>query len=326
MIRYIARRLLWMIPVLLGVSFLVFVLLAIAPGDPATTNLGQNASVEDIARFNQQNGLDLPIVTRYVRYLYRLLTQGDFGNSYSTTRPVRDLLMERLGVTLQLSLSSLFVVLLVGIPLGIISAIRQYSILDHAGQVLSLVFVSMPNFWLGILFIIFFAVNLKILPASGWNDMRYWILPALTSGLSGAAGMMRTTRSSMLDVTRQDYIKTARAKGQSEWVVVRHHMLRNALLPIITVIGTSIGMSLGNAMTVETIFSIPGLSKLMIDSIYKRDYPVVQGAVFLIALICTIINLLVDLAYAAIDPRIAIQFKNDGKRKIKKPLQQEGLE
>lgn len=314
MIKFILKRILYTIPVLLGVTLLIFVLLSMAPGEPAITVLGATASEEDIAHFNEVNGLDKPLIVQYVRYLGGVL-EGNLGTSYVGGRSVTDILKDAFPVTLQLVLCATAFMVILGLPLGIISAYKQNSVLDNIAQTLGIIGVSMPGFWLGLMLIIEFAVNQKLLPPSGWSGPKSWILPAITVGLSGAASMMRITRSSMLDVIRQDYIRTARAKGQNEFVVVCHHMLRNALLPIITVVGTTMGSLFGGCMAVETIFSIPGLSRQLINSIYQRDYPVVQGAVLLIAAMCTVINLLVDIIYAMIDARIRSQYQNSGKKK-----------
>lgn len=314
--RFILKRLLQTIPVLLGVIFLVSALLAMAPGDPAVTFLGINATEEAVAQFNETHGLDRPFLERYVSYVYNLVAKGDMGTSYIGNRSVVSVLKDAFPVTLQLVLLSTLFMIIIGIPLGVISAYKQYSVFDSVAQTLSIIGVSMPGFWLALLLIIRFSVKLGVLPASGWNGPASWIMPAITVGLSGAASMMRITRSSMLDVIRQDYIKTARAKGQKEIKVVLHHMLRNSLLPIITVLGTTMGRLFGGCMAVETIFSIPGLSRQLINSIYSRDYPVVQGAVLLIAFICVFLNLLSDILYSLVDPRIKSQFqKRSGKKK-----------
>lgn len=307
--KFIVKRILQTIPILLGVIFLVSALLAMAPGDPAVTFLGVNATEEEVARFHATHGLDKSFIERYFVYLYNLVFQGDLGNSYVGNRAVSSVLAGAFPVTLQLVLMATLFMVIVGIPMGIISAYKQYSIFDNIAQTVSIAGVSMPGFWLGLLLIIVFAVNLRILPASGWAGPKSWIMPAITVGLSGAASMMRITRSSMLDVIRQDYIKTARAKGQNEMVVVVHHMLRNSLLPIITVLGTTMGRLFGGCMAVETIFAIPGLSRQLINSIYQRDYPVVLGAVLLIAFICTTLNLVSDILYTLVDPRIKSQFQ-----------------
>ncbi len=309
MLNYIIKRLFMMIPVLLGVTLLVFGLLHMAPGDPAAMVLGPDAEPEMMEKFNHEHYLDRPFLEQYFRYVLGLL-HGEMGNSYKNGRSVSTVLFERIGNTIQLGLSGVLLMLLIGIPLGIISAVKQYTILDNIAQVVGMIGVSLPAFWLALILIRKFALDLRWLPASGWYGPTYKILPALTLGITGAANMMRTTRSSMLDVVRQDYIDTARAKGQSEIKVITHHMLRNAMLPIITVAGNRIGRILGTGVAVESIFSIPGTSKLMIDSIYMRDYPIVQGAILLLAIMCSIINLVTDLIYAFVDPRMMSRVKS----------------
>lgn len=324
--KFILKRVLQTIPVLLGVILLVSALLAMAPGDPATTVIGVNATPDEIARFNALHGLDKPFFQRYFLYIYNFIAHGELGTSYIGNRSVVSVLQSAFPVTLQLVLLSTLFMIVVGIPLGVISAYKQYSVFDNIAQTLSIAGVSIPGFWLALMLIITFAVNLGILPVSGWGGFSSRVMPAITVGLSGAASMMRITRSSMLDAIRQDYIKTARAKGQKESVVVVHHMLRNSLLPIITVLGTTMGRLFGGCMAVETIFSIPGLSRQLINSIYSRDYPVVQGAVLLIAFICVSLNLLSDILYALIDPRIKSQFQGKNTAKRKKVAQIEGAQ
>ena len=314
MIGYIAKRILMMIPVLIGVSFLVFTLLHFAPGDPARIILGDDAPMEAIEQKREELGLNDPFITQYVRYVTDIVTKGDFGDSFKSNRPVVEVIFERYPTTLKMATVCLVMMVLMGLPIGIISAVKQYSWIDNIAVTIGLVAVSMPNFWQGMVLIIIFSTKLHLLPASGFYGWEYWILPAMTVGFSNAASLLRTTRSSMLECIRQDYVVTARAKGQKEIIVILHHVLRNVLLPIFTVVGISFGIMLGGAIVSEQVFSIPGIGKLMIDSINSRDYPVVQGAVLLVAFSFSIINLIVDILYSFIDPRIKIQGK---KRRIK---------
>ena len=314
MIGYIAKRILMMIPVLIGVSFMVFTLLHFAPGDPARIILGDDAPMEAIEQKREELGLNDPFITQYVRYVTDIVTKGDFGDSFKSNRPVVEVIFERYPTTLKMATVCLVMMVLMGLPIGIISAVKQYSWIDNIAVTIGLVAVSMPNFWQGMVLIIIFSTKLHLLPASGFYGWEYWILPAMTVGFSNAASLLRTTRSSMLECIRQDYVVTARAKGQKEIIVILHHVLRNALLPIFTVVGISFGIMLGGAIVSEQVFSIPGIGKLMIDSINSRDYPVVQGAVLLVAFSFSIINLIVDILYSFIDPRIKIQGK---KRRIK---------
>ncbi len=302
-LKYIGKRLLMLIPVMLGVTLIIFVMLALTPGDPAAQILGADATQEQIEELREDMGLNDPLPVRYLRYIWDLL-HGDLGTSYTTKQPVTQALMDRFPTTLLLAILCTIIGAIIGIVLGIISAVKQYTIFDNFSRVLALAGISIPSFWLGLMLIIVFSVNLKWLPSSGFYGPMYWILPSVTVGLVQAATVMRQTRSSMLEVVRQDYIRTARAKGQSELKIIISHALPNALIPIITVLGMQFGHGLGGAVISEQIFSIPGIGKLMVDAINARDYPVVQGGVLMIAISFTIVNLLIDILYAFIDPRI----------------------
>lgn len=303
MLKYIGKRLLMLIPVILGVTLIIFIMLALTPGDPARQILGGEATEEQVEELREELGLNDPLPVRYVRYIWDML-HGDLGTSYSSKQPVTKELLERFPTTLLLSILCTVVGAIIGIIFGIVSAVKQYTIFDNVSRVLALAGISIPSFWLGLMLIIVFSVNLKWLPSSGFYGPEYWILPAITVGLVQAATVMRQTRSAMLDVVRQDYIRTAKAKGQTELKVVMSHALPNALIPIITVLGMQFGHGLGGAVISEQIFAIPGIGKLMVDSITARDYPVVQGGVLMIAISFTVVNLLVDILYAFIDPRI----------------------
>ena len=270
--------------------------------------LGDMATPEDIQMMRTELKLDEPYVVQYVNYVKNIVTKGDFGTSYSTKRPVLEELLERFPNTFKLAGLSVLLSVIIGVTVGIISATRQYSFLDNFATTLSLIGVSMPNFWQGMMLILVFAVYLRWLPPSGFSTPLHWILPAVTIGTSSAASIMRMTRSSMLEVIRQDYIRTARAKGQSERVVIWSHALKNALIPVITVVGLSFGRLLGGAVLTESIFSIAGIGKLMVDSINLRNYPMVQGGVLFIAVVMSIVNLIVDVLYAYVDPRIRTQY------------------
>ncbi|MEA4846913.1 MAG: nickel ABC transporter permease [Clostridiaceae bacterium] len=317
MYRYIFNRILMMIPVLLGVSLVVFSMVYIAPGDPARIILGDTASEEEVQELREEMGLNDSFFEQYGRYIKNVVTKGDLGTSYITRRSVTAEIMDRWPTTMMLAVMSVILATLIGIPTGIISATRQYSIFDNLAMVLALVGVSMPNFWQGLILIIVFSVNLAWLPASGFYGPIYWILPVVTIGTSTAATITRMTRSSMLEVVRQDYITTARAKGNKESVVIMKHALKNALIPVITVIGLQLGRGLGGAILTESIFSIPGLGKLMVDSIKARNYPVVQGGVLFIAIAFSLINLFVDVLYSYADPRIKSQYSRKRSKKSK---------
>jgi len=306
-----------MIPVLLGVSLVVFSMVYIAPGDPARIILGDTASEEEVQELREEMGLNDSFFEQYGRYIKNVVTRGDLGTSYITQRSVTAEIMDRWPTTMMLAVMSVILATLIGIPTGIISATRQYSIFDNLAMVLALVGVSMPNFWQGLILIIIFSVNLAWLPASGFYGPIYWILPVVTIGTSTAATITRMTRSSMLEVVRQDYITTAKAKGNKESTVIMKHALKNALIPVITVIGLQLGRGLGGAILTESIFSIPGLGKLMVDSIKARNYPVVQGGVLFIAIAFSLINLFVDVLYAYADPRIKSQYSRKRSKKSK---------
>lgn len=299
-------------PVLFVVSFIIFSLLYFTPGDPAQIMLGEQANPEAIAQLREEMGLNDSFFVQFGRYVLNIL-QGDLGTSYKTGRPVIDELLARLPTTMLLSFLSIVVAVGIGIPVGIISATKQYSWFDNGAMVFALLGVSMPNFWQGMVLILIFSVNLNWLPASGFYTPAHWILPCITIGTSTAAIITRMTRSSMLEVIRQDYIRTARAKGQKESVIILHHQLKNALIPVITVIGLQFGYLLGGAVLTESIFAIPGLGKLMVDSIKARDYQVVQGGVLLIAAAFIIVNLFVDILYAYADPRIKANYSTSKK-------------
>ena len=308
MVRYIAKRILMIIPVLLAVSFIIFTLMYLAPGDPARIILGDDASEAAVAEKREELGFNDPFLVQYGRYIFNIVAHGDFGNSYATGEPVVKSLMERYPVTIMLATCCMVMMILMGLPIGIISAVKQYSLVDNVSVTIGLVAVSMPNFWLGLMLILIFSLNLHWLPASGFYGWKYWILPAATVGFSNAASLLRTTRSAILECIRQDYVDTARAKGQNEWNTIMHHVLGNAWIPILTVIGMTFGRLLGGAIISEQIFSIPGLGKLLIDSINMRDYPMVRGGVLLLACTFSVMNLVVDILYSFIDPRLKAQY------------------
>ena len=307
MFRYILRRILYMIPVLLGVTLIIFTILEFTPGDPARQILGEDVDEATIEEYREELGLNKPFLVRFGNYVLGVL-KGDFGTSYVTKQPVADKLFSRYPTTIILSLCSTIIAVLIAIPLGVISAVHQNSFLDGISRVVAMIGVSMPNFWQGLLNIVVFCVYLGWLPSSGFSTPAHWILPAVTIGTSGAAAIMRTTRSTMLETIRQDYIRTARAKGASEKTVIWKHALTNTLIPVSTVIGIRFGSSLAGSVVTEQVFGIPGLGKLMIDSINNRNYPVVLGGVLLIAFAYGIVNLIVDIFYAFIDPRVKSQY------------------
>jgi len=296
------------IPVILGVTFIIFTLSYITPGDPVDFILGDSATNEAKEALREQLGLDDPFLVRYVKYIFNAV-QGDLGITYSSQRQVTDEIFTRFPNTLQLAVMGLIIAVVLGVTLGIISAVKQYSIFDNGATIFGILFVSLPNFWLGMMLVILFAVNLGWLPPSGFERPAQWVLPAITLGTGQMAMIMRMSRSSMLEVIRQDYIRTARAKGQKESIIVMKHALRNALIPVTTYVGLMFGWLLGGAILTETIFSINGVGRLMVQSIRTRDLPIVMGGVMVLSVIFSIVNLLVDVLYAYLDPRIKSQYR-----------------
>lgn len=300
---YIIKRLLLTLPTIFGVVTLVFLVIHLIPGDPVEIMLGETARASDKLKLRADLGLDLPVIVQYTRFLSNLV-QGDLGTSFHFRQPVFDLVITKLPATIELSLGALFISLIISIPLGILSAVKQYSCIDQGSLFLALLGVSMPNFWLGPILIIIFSISLGWLPVSGRGDISHLILPAITLGTSMAAILTRMIRSSLLDILKEEYIKSARAKGLTEQTILLKHALRNALLPVITILGLQFGSLLAGSIITETIFSWPGIGRLTIQAIVSRDYPLVQGCIMIIALGYVFINLLTDLIYTWIDPRI----------------------
>ncbi len=300
---FLLRRLLLVMPTVWGVVTLVFLLIHLIPGDPVEVMLGESALQADREALRKELGLDRPVLVQYGSFLAGLC-RGDLGRSLHQREPVLGLILERYPATLQLTLAAMAVSLLISLPAGILSGIRQYSLVDHSTMFLALLGVSMPNFWLGPLLILVFSIHLGWLPVSGRGGIEHILLPALTLGASMAAIVARMTRSSVLEVLREDYVITARAKGLSERAVILKHVLRNAMLPVLTIVGLQFGALLAGTIITETIFSWPGLGTLLIHAIQTRDYPVVQGCVLMISLSYVLVNLVTDVVYAIVDPRI----------------------
>jgi ABC-type dipeptide/oligopeptide/nickel transport system permease component len=301
---YVTRRLAQALIVLLGISVVVFVILHLT-GDPTVLMLPPDVTAEEVARFRKAMGFDDPLPVQYWRFLRGVL-QGNFGNSLRHDEPALALVWERMPATLELTVVALAVALLLAIPAGIVSAIFRNTAVDYVSTVVALVGQAMPTFWLGIMLILVFAVGLQVLPSSGRGSFLNLILPALTLGLFTAARTMRLTRSALLEVLGQDYVRTARAKGVAERGVVWKHALRNASIPVITIVGLELGTLLGGAVITETIFAWPGVGRLSVQAIYNRDYPLVQASVFVLASIFVLVNLAVDLVYTYLDPRIRL--------------------
>jgi peptide/nickel transport system permease protein len=309
--RYVLGRLAAMLPVLLLVSVVIFSLIHLTPGDPATVMLGAEASLEDIQRVRQELGLDQPLYLQYLHWLGRVL-RGDLGHSIRTHQPVAEAILQRLPVTIEVALAALTVSLAIALPTGMVSALRRDSAVDASSRALALLGVSVPSFFLAILLIYVFSLKLRWLPPIGFvpltadpvGNVKSVLMPALTLGAALAAVVARLTRSSLLEVLDEGYVRTARAKGLREGVMVRRHALKNALIPVVTVVGLQSGTLLGGAIITETVFALPGVGRLIVDSVFQRDFPLVQGVVLFLALIFLGVNLLVDLLYAWLDPRI----------------------
>jgi len=309
MFRYVIKRILWLIPILLGVTFLVFTIMYLSPGDPAMLVLGEGASVEDLAALRTEMGLDRSFIVQFLSYVKSVFIDFDLGRSYVSNRVVLDEILVRLPNTLRLASWSILFATLIGVPLGVISATRPYSKIDNFATFISLIGVSMPTFWQGLLLIILFTSILGWLPATGFTSWQQMIMPVFTLATSSMGTITRITRSSMMDVLDQDYIRTSQAKGVSDRLVIFKHALRNALIPVVTVIGLQFGALLGGAVLTETVFSINGIGTLMVNAIRTRDTMMVQGGVLFIAFIFTIVNLCVDILYGYIDPRIKAQYE-----------------
>ena len=311
MIKYIFKRLIMLIPVILVTSFLIYWAMSLTGGDPALMLAGDKATPEQVEQIREELGLNDPFPVRYANYMKGMLT-GDMGKSYVTKKDVFQTFMEKLPNTLALGGAAVLIAVVVSLPLGIYTAIHQNTWKDTAGMVFALFGTSMPNFWLGLMLIIIFALKLGLLPSGGKSGFSSIILPAVTVGFGLAALITRTTRSSMLDVLRQDYMTTARAKGCPEKRVIYTHGLKNSLIPIITAIGLQMSLVITGSVLAETVFSWPGIGRLVYDSISKRDTPMVTGAIIMCSILMCIINLAVDLVYAFFDPRIKAQYSKKG--------------
>ncbi len=326
MIRYIIRRILLMIPVLLGVIFIVFTINHFGPGDPVAALLGGNYTQEQYDAKEQELGLDKSFAVQFVGYVKGIVTHFDLGTSFQSKRPVSTEILERFPTTLFLGMLGVILTVIVGIPFGIVSATKQYSALDYIVTIISLIFASIPSFWMAMMMQLQLSYKLGWFPATySATNAASMIMPVLTLGLSPVATVTRMTRSSMLDVIRQDYIRTARAKGLSERDVIWKHALKNALIPVITVVGMQLGTVIAGSVVVEAIFSIPGLGSLLMAAINNKNYPIIQGCVLFMSLFISLMNLLVDLIYGFVDPRIKAQYGSRKKRR-KKPAHEEKKE
>lgn len=314
MIRFVIKRLLQMIPVFLGVVLIVFFINK-ASGDPVNMLLDLSASEEERQALRESMGLDKPFIVQYVNYVVGIVTKFDLGQSYLTKVPIKTEVLTRFPISLKLAIFSVALALIIGVPVGVISATHQYSRLDYIVTLATLILAAVPAFLFGLLLIILFSSQLKILPASGLDTWKHWILPVISLAVPPIAMLCRTTRSNMLEVIRQDYIRTARAKGLSENTVVVKHALKNALIPILTIVGIQIATVIGSSVVIEAIFTLPGVGTMIRTGVSQSDSPMILGGVVLLALTVSIVNLLVDIAYGFIDPRIRAQYASHGKKK-----------
>lgn len=302
---FLIRRLFQIVPVLLGVTLMVFFIMQMVPGDPAVLVAGEGATDEQVEAIRKDLGLDQPIFVQYLQYVGNVVT-GDLGESIRTSRPVLDEIMVRLPITIELAFWSIVITIVLGVIIGIIAATKQNSFTDVGLMMVALLGVSLPNFWLGLMLIIYFSVGLQWFPVAGWGTFSHIILPAITLGTGGAAIVARMTRASMLEVIRQDYIRTAKAKGVRQRLIIYKHALKNALIPVITVVGLQFGALLGGTVLTESVFAINGVGRLIIDAIRMRDLPLVQGTILFVSVLFVLINLLVDLSYRFLNKRVEL--------------------
>ena len=303
MLKYIGKRLLAMIPVILGLSFIIFTIMSLTPGDPASIILGEGATIQDIEALRDEMGLNDPLLVQYFRYMKDAI-RGDFGTSYISKLSVTNELSQRFPTTLKLAIGSIAVMVIIGIPIGVLSAVKQYSLIDNIALFTAMMLTSMPAFFFGLTTMLLFSLKLGWLPAMGVDSLKHFILPCFTCAAVYLAHLIRMTRSNMLEVIRADYIRTARAKGASERTVVFKHALKNALLPIITIVGINFGAMLGGAVITESIFALPGLGTMTINGIRMKDTPTVMASILFVALMISILNLIVDIIYMLVDPRL----------------------
>lgn len=308
MYKYILKRLFTLIPVILGVILIIFLIMDLTPGDPARMVLGGMASEEALDEFRTEHGLNDPLFVRYGKYVLNML-RGDLGTSYKTNRSVWTELMDRFPATMQLSIASILFALVVSVPIGVISAVKQNSVFDNVGMVVCLLGIAMPAFWLGLLVIIAFSVNLNWFPPNGYGSFKNLVLPAFTAGAACAANIARITRSSMLEIIRADYMRTARSKGVGKLAVIMRHGMKNCWIPVITVAGLQFGTMLGGIVIIENVFAWPGVGNFLLTSITSKDTPCVLGAIVMFTVVFSMVNLLVDIVYAFVDPRIRAQYQ-----------------
>lgn len=323
MIRYIIKRLLWMIPVVLGVIFVVYFISWMAPGDPVLTMLGDSYTPEKYAALQAELGLDKPFILQYLNYIKNVFLHFDFGISYHYQLPVAKEIIERAPFSIKIGLLGIVVCVAIGIPSGIISAKKQNSAADYTVTMITMFLAGMPSFWLALMLMLLFSVKLGWLPATGYATWKHWILPVVSLAFASLASTVRMTRSSMLEVIRQDYIRTARAKGLSEGEITRRHQLKNALIPVVTVVGMQLSTIVGGSIIVETIFNMPGVGSYMMTAIQNRDFPAINGCVVVLSVCVCLVNILVDVVYAYLDPRIKAKYSAKARKKRSAPAKKE---
>lgn len=312
MYRYVIKRLLFLIPTILGVTLIIFFVMQITPGNPGRMILGVNALQADVDALNHELGFDRPFIIRYANYIKQIVVNRDFGTSYFTKKPVFDEIWPRFMVTIRLSLVAIAIAIVTGIPLGIYSAVKQYTLWDTIPSLVAFFLAAIPGFVVGLVLLYFFALKLNLLPSYGLDSLKHYILPAISGSAVSAASYMRFTKSSMLESIREDYVRTARAKGVPNRIVIWKHALKNALLPVVTTIGMDFGVLLSGMIVTERIFSIPGIGTLIVDRISQKDEPIILAGTILISVAFTIVMLIVDITYAYIDPRIKAKYSRMG--------------
>ncbi len=318
--KYIVKRLLLLIPVVIGVTFLVFVIINLKPGDPGRMILGISATQEAVDEYNTELGLDRPFLVRYADYMSHLV-RGDFGLSWYGSEPVLPKILHLYPATLKICILAILFAMGVGIPLGVLSAVKQYSLADRIASTFAMILASVPMFWLCLLMTLLFSVHLKLLPSFGLTSWKHYIMPMIALGSNTLGLSIRLTRSSMLEEIRQDYVRTARAKGAKEKTVIFTHALRNSLIPVVTACGTNFSLLLGGTVFVEAVFAIPGLGNFLITAVTKKDIPVVMGCVVILAISVVIINLIIDIVYAYLDPRIKSKYQGSIRRRRRKAVE-----
>jgi len=306
--RYVIKLIFMMIPIVIGVSFIIFSILAFIPGDPGSIILGPGATQAEVNELNHQLGYDQPFLQRYANYMYKAFVSRDLGISYATRLPVFQQIMQRLPVSFLLAASAMLLAIVVGVPIGMLSAVRQYTALDYVPTAIALFLASLPAFLIGMVLMLFFSLWLNWFPSNGIGSWEHYVMPTISLGLPYASFQLRFTRSSMLETIRQDYIRTAKAKGAPESSVIWHHAMRNALLPVVTVAGNNFGLLIGGAVATETLFGMPGLGTLIVNGINTRDLPIVMAGIIVFTILFSLIILLVDVMYAFIDPRVKARY------------------